>query len=280
MKFCGRSKGRERAADGNGHTRRLRSHEPTTRQRQSGVGTVCGNTAASGANSGPDLQQRPQTALASSSSSSRKAGKTAEDAPLESDALAPSRNNTHDAGSPPGLASDEDGSSGSGSSSRHVEADGRVACSNCLRRFSPDRVGVHQDICERVNAAVETRGVRERKCQWRKTLKISKPQSSSCRRGSNRPLLGEFGAAARARGTLTKSEDPERRNFVNPHTVSSAEKRTVRNLNYREVWIFKTTPCGVKGVHPLRGRCQQRCSSSSHRNSNVQLRKSVSLNIL
>ena len=32
-----------------------------------------------------------------------------------------------------------------------TSSDGRVACSNCNRRFSSERVDVHQEICERVN---------------------------------------------------------------------------------------------------------------------------------
>lgn len=224
MKFCGRSKGRERAAGGNGSTRMLRSQEPTTRRRQSGVGAACGTTHASGANSGPDPQQRPQTA------SSRTTGKCTKDAPPESDASAPSRDDINNAGSPPGLGSNEDGSR------RYIEADGRVACSNCLRRFSPDRVGVHQDICKRVNEAVVSRDDGDRtKCERRKTLKTSKPQSAFYRRGSNHPVLGEFGAATRTHGALRKSEDQEKHNFVDPHLVSSAENGTVRTIDDREV---------------------------------------------
>lgn len=35
-------------------------------------------------------------------------------------------------------------------------SDGRVACSNCLRKFSSDRVAVHQDICYRINTSETT----------------------------------------------------------------------------------------------------------------------------
>ena len=40
--------------------------------------------------------------------------------------------------------------------------DGRVACSNCFRWFSPDRVAVHQGICLRVNTEEKKSGRRNR----------------------------------------------------------------------------------------------------------------------
>jgi len=251
MKFCGRSKGREQAADGDGSPRRFGSQETTTRRRQSGVGGACESTRASGANSEPDLQRRPRPRTASS----RTAGKCSKDAPLESAALASSRDDTDDAGSPRGLGGNEDGSS------RQVGADGRVACSNCLRRFSPDRVGVHQDICKRVNAAAAKR-------ERRKTPKTSKPQSASRRRRSNRPVLGQFraAAAARERGALWSSGDQGQRHFLNPHVKFSTKNRMV-SLDDKEIWRFKAPPCGVRKTCSVRPggytRCQNPAFSSS-----------------
>lgn len=57
-----------------------------------------------------------------------------------------------------------------------IEGDGRVACTICQRKFSPDRVEVHQDICERVNRT-EGRGRQDEKGEL---PGFHKPRRSSC----------------------------------------------------------------------------------------------------
>lgn len=56
------------------------------------------------------------------------------------------------------------------------EDDGRVACTACKRKFSPDRVEVHQDICQRVNG---TKG-RGRRDEEGELSSFHKPRRSSC----------------------------------------------------------------------------------------------------
>lgn len=68
--------------------------------------------------------------------------------------------------------------------------DARVACSNCNRRFSSERVGVHQEICERVN----TEENRER----HRTKKGVGSNVRSATQRSHRSAPG-YGAARRRR---------------------------------------------------------------------------------
>lgn len=77
--------------------------------------------------------------------------------------------------------------------------DGRVACSNCRRRFSADRVGVHEEICKRVNTD---------KPKGRKKMKRIASVAVGCTRQSSCPVVFR-NKATRARKARGLSLDHE-----------------------------------------------------------------------
>lgn len=98
---------------------------------------------------------------------------------------------------------------------RVASSDGRVACTNCDRWFSSDRVDVHEDICVRVNAAAAARRdektSRGRECTTKKKVTSAFSPGRFCRRRSSCHVFRGSNALTRARGERGRSLGRERR---------------------------------------------------------------------
>lgn len=220
MKFCERHQRQARATRNRG----LRSQDRTTRWQQGGVGWADRDIATPRVDSAPKQQeqQRPLTAP-------RTARKYTKDAPLQSYASTPCHDVTN-AGPQPGLGSsggsDTIGVGGENTVENAIAvvtaSDGRIACSNCQRWFSSDRVGVHQDICRRVNAAASSPDGDRSKSGTARTATINKQAtsaSSSIRSSSRR--------RSRARDARGRSVDREKRSIRDRYDIDDAGDRMV-----------------------------------------------------
>lgn len=103
--------------------------------------------------------------------------------------------------------------------------DARVACSNCNRRFSSERVGVHQEICERVN----TEENRERHIRTKKGV------GSSVRSATQRPHRSASGYGA-ARRRRRAQEVPPGREHNQAHRDFGDSERLVCTYRLSRMW--------------------------------------------
>lgn len=225
MKFCEQRKRRARININMG----LRSPDSTETRRQGGVGGSSSDTPSSMANSGPDQQQHPfgtpQTV--------REYGREI-----------PPQAQSHDVSNsaPQGLGGNGDSISCGerlGDGRGHNEnkdgnvvvtaSDGRIACTNCQRRFSPDRVGVHQNICKRVNppSARDTSERGKGTTARSKKARFASPRVEPRRRKSIRPVVGEIHAGARARGGRGRSVPGVKCSIKGGHAIDDARDRMV-----------------------------------------------------
>lgn len=109
--------------------------------------------------------------------------------------------------------------------------DGRVACANCRRKFSPDRVGVHQEICRRVNPNNPIADARGRNTfEERTTSAVRSTRRSSC------PALGDDKKTRRTRTELVMPLSHGGDRFCLP-TASRAADTMVRRC-YRLFWCM------------------------------------------
>lgn len=128
-----------------------------------------------------------------------------------------------------------------------ASSDGRVACSNCYRGFSSERVGVHQEICERVN----TEENRERHRRRRTIKGVGSNVRSATQQQRPWPNLSAsgYGAARRRRAqefppgcehdrtrlTIDGSERLVRAHDFSPILVSCASEVEATCIYYRLV---------------------------------------------
>lgn len=130
-------------------------------------------------------------------------------------------------------SADEDGEVSNGTVAR---GDGRVACANCRRKFSPDRVGVHQEICRRVNPNNPIADARGRNIfEMRTTSVVRSTRRSSC------PALGDDQKTRRSRTErvmpLRHGGDRSR------HLPASRAADTMVRRCYRLPLVPGTYPC-------------------------------------
>lgn len=99
------------------------------------------------------------------------------------------------------------------------DRDGRVACGNCRRIFSSDRVGVHQEICQRVNPNDPVDDAR----RGRKIVKMrtTSPPIRSTRRSSCPAVRKESIRSRRERDILLGHNSGDR--FRHPALFQAAD---------------------------------------------------------
>lgn len=220
MVFCKQHQKRARNTGNMG----LRSADSSKTRRHGGVGGAGSDTPSSRANSGPDQYQHPLTAPPT-------ARECARETPLQP----PSHDATNN-GPWQGLDSNRERVGDDRGHSENVvvitASDGRIACANCKRWFSSDRVGVHQSICKRVNppSARDTSKRGRDKTARSKTAKFASSRIERHRRPSSRLVVGEkqaAAAAARARGARGRSAGGEKGSMKGRHAIDYERDRMV-----------------------------------------------------
>lgn len=230
MEFCELHQRRSQITRDRG----LRLQDRTTRWQQSGVGRASRDIPTPRADSAPNQQeqQRPLTAPRTA----RKYVKYT----LPQKHTTTSYDDTTNAGPRPGFGSSGDSTSGDTTrdDGEKIEEnaaigapanDGRIACSNCGRWFSSDRVGVHQDICKRVNTAALSPGGNGNKSGTGKAARNKNTTSassfsvrSSRRRSSCSVLGGNRTAMARAPGARGRSVGLEKGSIRDLYVIDDA----------------------------------------------------------
>ncbi|CAN0546530.1 unnamed protein product, partial [Ectocarpus sp. 12 AP-2014] len=124
-----------------------------------------------------------------------------------------------------------DGDSGGVSTAVARSCDGRIACSNCKRRFSSDRAGVHEEICKRVNTTESVRAGTTKskrgsyKTKRRQQASPASPTSCLDRRRLSSPVVGGRQAPAVGRWARGRSLGRKQRRIRTHHTVDDAGDR-------------------------------------------------------
>lgn len=235
-KLCERHQRRARTTRDRG----VRLQHRTTRWQQSGVGRVGRDIPAPRVDSAPHQQeqQRPLTAP-------RTARKYPKDALVQTHASTTADDDATNARPRSGLGSsgvsttgDTTGDGGENTAENATivasASDGRIACSNCRRWFSSDRVGVHQDICRRVNKAAPSPDGDSSRSGTEEAVNIEKTASSSSssvrfsRRRSSCPAFGgNRTAMARACGAWGRSAGLEKRSNRDRYAIDRAGERMI-----------------------------------------------------
>lgn len=222
MQLCPQRKRRTRTTASTG----LRSLSSTKTRRQGGESGADNGTLVSTATSGANQHQHRSTAP-------QTAREHTEEPPLQ----APPPHDVKNTASRQGLDGDKDSAScserlGDDRAQNENEdcivvitaSDGRVACTNCQRWFSSDRVGVHQNICKRVNppSARDTSKREQGGTASSKKAKFTSSRVESRRRKSGRSTVGETHAAARTRWGRGRSVGGEKSSIKDHHPIDDA----------------------------------------------------------
>lgn len=194
MKMCGRGRGQRRARTTPGRV--VRSQDPTKGLSQGGLRGSSGDTPTSGTR--PSRQQEQQQSHSPVGSVAMRKHSTLEDDEIaRGEQPRPKQSGDERSSSETNFTTiGDDGNSGGVSTALEASSDGRIACSNCKRRFSSDRVGVHEEICKRVNTATPVRAAADKSKRGSYKTKRSQQASSASatgclyRRRLSSPIIG------------------------------------------------------------------------------------------
>ncbi|CAM9426458.1 unnamed protein product [Ectocarpus sp. 4 AP-2014] len=228
MKMCGRGRRRARTPPG----RVEQSQDPTKRLSQGGLRGASGDTPAAGTRT--SRQQDQQQIHSRVGSAAMRKHSAYPDDEKACDELSSRLNQSGDERS----SSDtdfatigDDGDSRGLSTAVETSCNERIACSNCKRRFSSERVAVHEEICKRVNTTESVRaGINKSKRRSLKTKrgKQASPASpTSCvdKRRLSSPVVGGRQAPAVGRWVRGRSLGRKQRHIRTHHIVDDAGDR-------------------------------------------------------
>ncbi|CAM9334124.1 unnamed protein product [Ectocarpus sp. 8 AP-2014] len=222
MKMCGRGRRRARTTPG----RVVQSQDPTRRLSQGGLRGASGDTLTAGTRT--SRQQDQQHMHSPVGSAAIRKHRTFPDDEKACDELSRlNQSGDERSSSDTNFATiGGDGDSGGVSNAVETSCDGRIACSNCKRRFSSDRVGVHEEICKRVNTTESVRaGTNKSKRGSYKTKRTASPTSCLYRQRLSNPVVGGTQAPAVGRWARGRSLGRKQRRIRTHHTVDDAGDR-------------------------------------------------------
>lgn len=202
MKMCGRGRRRARTTPG----RAVQSQGPTKRLSQGRLRGASGDTPMAG-NRSIRQQDQQQSHSSVGSEAMRKHRAFSHDQKTCGELSRSNQSGDERSSSDTNFTTiGDDGDSGGVITRVETSSDGRIACSNCNRRFSSDRVGVHEEICKRVNTATPVRAADKSKRGSYKTkgqqASSASPRSCLYRRRLSSPVVG--GRQARAVGRYSR----------------------------------------------------------------------------
>lgn len=237
MEFC---KLNQRQASATTRVRELPSRESTKRRPKCGPDGAGDSPTAIAASAPPEQQKNHQ--LKETTKATSDPGGIGSPSQIHADDDTPSHEQL-----PPGIS--ESGRNGITIARTDVDvqnfaaatvalSDGRIACTNCNRWFSSDRVDVHQDICARVNTAAGARGdeksSRGREHTTAKKVRSAFSPTRYCRRQSSCPVFRGSNASARARRARGCSLGREKRSVSKGNAVDAVVVMQVKFMHRSE----------------------------------------------